>query len=183
MKHAVKGRQLNRDISNRRALFKNLMLEMVKYGHIKTTEAKAKAIQSSFEKLITKAKIGTVHNRRLIDQVLNRRDAVNKMVMEIAPKITRTSGYTRIIKLGHRRGDDAEIVKLELIDWQPAAAPEKVKKVAKNASKAKVKPEEESKSVVPTAMIEDKAVSKIKMPAVSSRGTKHIPQKHGGGGK
>ena len=121
MKHAVKGKQLNRDIKSRRSLFKNLMLSLIEHGQINTTEAKAKAVRTTFEKLITKAKVGSVQYRRLIDQMLNQRHAVNRLVDEIAPKIKRTSGFTRITKLGPRRGDAAEMVRLEIIDWKPTA--------------------------------------------------------------
>jgi large subunit ribosomal protein L17 len=139
MKHAVKGKQLNRDIGSRRSLFKNLTLALIEHGHITTTHAKAQAIRSSFDKLITKAKQGTLHSRRLIDKELNQRKAVNRLVDEIGPNIKRTSGFTRLIKLGMRRGDAAEMVKMEIIDWQP-----------KLAAKATTKKEKAVKEVVAT---------------------------------
>jgi large subunit ribosomal protein L17 len=175
MKHAVKGKQLNRDIGSRRSLFKNLMLALIKYGQINTTEAKAKAMRTSFEKLITKARVGSVQYRRLIDEVLNQHSAVNRLVDEIAPAMKRTSGFTRITKLGPRRGDAADMVRLEIIDWKP-----KVVVPVKKATKVKAK-------VVETTHIpkvDEKIVSKVKRPTATSTQVKHIPQKRiAGGGK
>ena len=174
MKHAVKGRQLNRDIDSRRSLFKNLMLSLIEHGQIRTTEAKAKAVRGSFEKLITKAKVGSVHYRRLIDKVLNQHTSVNRLVDEIAPKLKRNSGFTRITKLGPRRGDASEMVRLEIIDWKPEVVipVKKATKVKKTAKTEEVK------------QIEVPRIAKIKGPATSSVQAKHIPQKRiTGGGK
>lgn len=180
MKHAVKGKQLNRDVSSRRSLFKNLVLSLIEYGRITTTLAKAQSIRSSFDKLVTKAKTGTLHNRRLIERQLNQTKAVNKLVDEIAPAIKRTSGYTRITKLGMRRGDAADLVRMEIIDWQPKAAVAKVKPTAKKQSK---KEETVSEKSVVNAPREEKSVAKIKQPVVANATPKHVPQKRIAGGK
>jgi large subunit ribosomal protein L17 len=116
MRHHIVGYQLNRDSSHRRALYKNLMSALIEHHQIKTTLPKAKAIQGQFEKLITQAKDGSLHNQRLIDQVLNRRELVKQLVDEIAPLVkNRPGGYTRIVKLGQRLGDAALMVRLELV--------------------------------------------------------------------
>lgn len=188
MKHSVKGKQLNRNVHTRRALFKNLMLSLIEYGQIKTTQAKAKAIQGAFEKMLAKAKVGTIQNRRLIDETLNHRDAVNRLVDVIAPACNkRKGGDTRIVKLGNRRGDDAAMVRLEIIDWKPEVAVAPVKKAAKKTAKvAETKAKEEAKptGVLPSTKLEDKPINKVKRPVGASAQVKHIPQKRiAGGGK
>lgn len=186
MRHSIKGKQLNRDSGARRALFKNLMLALIERGRINTTEAKAKSVQASFEKLITKAKAGTVHHRRLIDEVLNQRPAVNKLVDVIAPAMKRTSGFTRVVKLGRRRGDDAEMVRLEIIDWQAKEAVKVSKKEAAKSDKAEPKtaPEEAKTSTIPAQVKPEEMVSKVKRSTGAEAQVKRIPQKRiAGGGK
>jgi large subunit ribosomal protein L17 len=179
MRHQVKGKQLNRDSSSRRALFKNLILALIDHGQINTTSAKAKAVQGSLEKLITKAKGGTLHERRQIDQVLNQRTAVNKLVDEIAPHIKRNSGYTRIIKLGERQGDAAAMVRLEIVDWQPKAVLTDKKKTEIKTEKVATK----TKTSGQPAASESTASTKVKQPRGSDAPAKHIPQKRMSGGK
>jgi large subunit ribosomal protein L17 len=180
MKHAVKGKQLNRDVTARRALFKNLTLSLIEHGHITTTLAKAQAIKSSFDKLVTKAKQGTLHNRRLIDRQLNQRLAVNRLVDEIAPQIKRASGFTRMTKLGMRRGDAAEMVKIEIIDWQPKVA---AASKAKQTTKKVAKEEPTSEKKVTSLPHEEKPITKVKLPTTATAAPKHVPQKRIAGGK
>jgi len=138
MRHQVKGRKLNRDAQHRKALFKNLITALILNGQIKTTEAKAKTVKGLFDKLMTHAKKATLNQRRLIDQALNKREIVNKLVDEIAPVSKRTSGYTRIVRIGRRLGDDAMMVRLELVD-------QVVKKDLKATEKAGTKTVKKSK--------------------------------------
>lgn len=187
MKHAVKGKQLNRNSSQRRSLFKNLMVSLITHGKIKTTHAKASAVRASFEKLITKAKRNTIHSRRLIDKQLNRRQLVNKLVDEIAPLINRPGGYTRITKIGQRRGDAAEMVMLEIIDYKPKAVVTKKAdkpKAAKKADKDSKKPElkKNNKPTVPSTL-ETAVASKHTKVSEASAQAKHIPQKRMSGDK
>ncbi len=187
MRHAVKGKQLNRDITSRRALFKNLSLSLIEHGSITTTKAKANALRGSFEKLITKAKKNTVHARRLIDQELNQTKAVNRLVDEIAPKLNRSSGFLKISKIGKRRGDDAEMVKLEILDWKPAVEAKSSKD--KEAAKAPTKKEEAKKPASSTAkktapVKDEKVVNKApRQPQSATTAAKHVPQKRISGGK
>lgn len=117
MKHRVSGKKLSRDRSHRKTLFKNLISGLVIHGQIKTTESKAKAIRGLVDKLITKGKTGTLHSKRLIGAFLQNKKAVSKIVDELAPLFKkRPGGFTRIVRLGKRRGDDAMMVKLELVD-------------------------------------------------------------------
>lgn len=141
MKHRVAGKKLARSRSHRKALFKNLLSALILYGEIETTESKAKATQRLFDKLVTKSKPGTLHARRTVDAFLNDRKTVNKLVDEITPNFkNRTSGFTRIIRLGKRKGDDAMMVKLELVE-KPEPKEEKPKK-----KKTKKKKDEKNKS-------------------------------------
>jgi large subunit ribosomal protein L17 len=135
MRHNVFGRKLNRDHNHRKALFRNLIASLVEYGSITTTMAKAKSVQAMADKLMTKAKVGDVHNQRMIGRFLTKRALVGKMVNELAPLTkSRTSGFTRIIKADFRRGDQAEMVKLEWVD-KVVAQPEPKEKPAKVAAK------------------------------------------------
>ena len=115
--HRVGGRKLSRKQGPRLSLFKNLTVSVIRYERVKTTEAKAKEISSRVEKMITLAKRGDLAARRsVVAQFPNEPLVVAKLFDEIAPKYAdRTSGFTRIVRLGQRRGDAAEIVQIELV--------------------------------------------------------------------
>ena len=117
MAHRIGGRKLSRKQGPRLALFKNLTVSVLRYERVKTTEAKAKEISGQVEKVITLAKRGDLSARRaVVAQFPNEPLVVNKLFDEIAPKYAdRTSGYTRIVHIGQRRGDAAEIVQIELV--------------------------------------------------------------------
>lgn len=120
MKHRVKGKKFNRDTNNRKALLRNLVRQLVENGFITTTGSKAKETKRLADKLINKAQTDTVSNRRLLHTFFGKRDVVNTLVERVAPLFTdRSSGFTRITSVGRRRGDNTEIVKLELVK-QPA---------------------------------------------------------------
>ncbi|OQY25633.1 MAG: 50S ribosomal protein L17 [Anaerolineaceae bacterium 4572_32.1] len=117
MRHRKAGRKLGRSGGHRRALYRNLITELFRHERIKTTEAKAKAIQSKAEKLITLGKRGTLHSRRLAAGRLNDKEIVKKVFDEIAPRYQeRKGGYTRILKLGRRQGDNARMALIELVE-------------------------------------------------------------------
>ena len=117
MAHRIDGRKLSRKQGPRLALYKNLAVSVLRYERVKTTEAKAKEIRGQVERLITIAKRGDLTARRLvISEFPNEPLVVNKLFDEIAPKYAdRTSGYTRIVRVGQRLGDAAPIVQIELI--------------------------------------------------------------------
>jgi len=116
MKHNRKGKKLGRVKAQRKALMRNLAESMVLYGGIRTTEAKAKALRPVIEPLVTKAKNGSVADRRNIMRVLFTKKAVNKLIHEIAPNYKeRNGGYTRIIKMGSRRNDGAPMARIEFV--------------------------------------------------------------------
>jgi len=144
MRHRVFGRKLNRDHNARKSLFKNLISSLIDNGQITTTEAKAKAVRGLMDKLVTRAKQGTLQSRRLLESFLQDKDLVNKMVDEIAPKFSkRPGGFTRILRLERRYGDNAEMVKMEFVETVEAGkhAPIEVKEtpVKKIATKAEKK--------------------------------------------
>ncbi|MCJ7793229.1 MAG: 50S ribosomal protein L17 [Candidatus Marinimicrobia bacterium] len=135
MKHRVAGKKLARDRSHRQALFKNLLSALILHGEIKTTESKAKVIQRLFEKLVTKSKLKTLHARRTVGIHLNNRRVVNKLVDEVTPQFkNRASGFTRIIRLGKRKGDDAQMVRLALVE-KPEVKEKPKKKEAEKPAK------------------------------------------------
>jgi len=123
MRHRYFGKKLSRDVKQRKALFKSLVNSLVIHGKIKTTEAKAKAVHGLVDKLITKGKTGTLHSRRLIAAFLQNKKAVNKIVDELGPLFKkRPGGFTRIVRLGRRQGDNAMMVNLELVEKPKAKA-------------------------------------------------------------
>ena len=116
MRHRKKGKQLRRTSEQKLALMKGLAKALIERGAIETTEAKAKELRPFIEKLITKAKTGTLHNRRLAGAKVPHRATADKLFQEIGPRFaTRKGGYTRILKTGHRKGDGAEMARIELI--------------------------------------------------------------------
>ena len=116
MRHRVAGRHLKRNTGMRRALFRNLISELIRHERIRTTEARARAIRGDAEKLITLAKRGDLHARRLVLRTITDPELVKKLFDEVAPRYAdRPGGYTRMIKLGPRQGDAAPMVLLELV--------------------------------------------------------------------
>lgn len=116
MRHRKAGRSLRRTSEQRLALLRNLATSLIEEGAIETTEAKAKELRPFVEKLITKARSGTLHARRLASRHVQKREAADKLFQELGPKFaTRTGGYTRILKTGHRKGDGADMARIELI--------------------------------------------------------------------
>src|SRR5512132_1379355 len=117
MRHQKAGRQLRRTSEQKLALMRSLAEALINNGAIETTEAKAKELRPFVEKLITKAKTGTLHARRLAGRHVQKREAADKLFKEIGPKFaTRPGGYTRILKTGFRKGDGAEMARIELIE-------------------------------------------------------------------
>ena len=116
MRHRKAGRQLRRTSEQKLALMRSLATSLIERGAIETTEAKAKELRPFVEKLITRAKTGTLHGRRLSGRHVQKRAVADKLFQEIGPRYaTRSGGYTRILKTGHRKGDGAEMARIELI--------------------------------------------------------------------
>src|SRR3990170_3333987 len=115
MAHRIGGRKLSRKTAPRLALYRNLIISVLRYEQIKTTEARAKEVRGQVERMITLAKGGTLAARRqIVAELPDEPLVIDKLINEIAPKYSdRTSGYTRIVKLGPRAGDNAPMVQLE----------------------------------------------------------------------
>jgi large subunit ribosomal protein L17 len=117
MRHRIAGRSLSRDKDHRRALFRNLITELLRHERIETTEAKAKAVRADVEKMITLAKRGDLHARRLAARTILDPDVTKKLFEKLGPRYKdRRGGYTRLFKVGPRQGDGAPIVIMELVD-------------------------------------------------------------------
>jgi large subunit ribosomal protein L17 len=116
MRHRAKGRQLSRTSTHKRAMLNNMATSLFEHGGIVTTTAKAKELRPFAEKLITLARRGDLHARRLVQQKIKNREIVGRLFTEIGPRFAgRPGGYTRILKLGHRVGDGAETARIELL--------------------------------------------------------------------
>jgi large subunit ribosomal protein L17 len=118
MRHGDKVNNLGRTASHRKALLSNLACQLIKYKKITTTLAKAKALRVYVEPLITKAKENTTHQRRVVFSYLQDKEAITELFSTVSDKVAgRPGGYTRIIKLGMRAGDNAELALIELVDF------------------------------------------------------------------
>ena len=117
MRHKVAGRKLGRDSAHRKALFRNLVTELFRHEEIRTTEAKAKAIRPQAERLITLAKRGDLHARRMAARDVQDPEILQKLFDELAGRYEdREGGYTRIYKLGPRQGDAAPMALISLVE-------------------------------------------------------------------
>jgi large subunit ribosomal protein L17 len=158
MIHRRKGRKLKRTASHRKALLSNLSVSLIKNKKIQTTLAKAKELRGYFEALVTKSKKAysareskkeySVHLMREVNKFLNDKGAVKTLFDEIAPKvIDRPGGYTRVLKMGRRQGDSAEIALIELVDYNLEQAEQKTKeKTAASESEKKPKTTKKTKT-------------------------------------
>jgi large subunit ribosomal protein L17 len=146
MKHKRGFNPLDRSAAHRKALHRNMVTSLFRYERIRTTKAKAREIRRSAEKLITRAKLDSVHNRRLVSARLFDEGIVAKLFTDIAVRMKeRPGGYTRIIKLGERAGDASEVVILELVDYKLDVDGTSEKKT-KKAAKAKAVKEDKKKN-------------------------------------
>ena len=124
MRHQRSGKKLGRTSAHRKALYSNLAGALIEHGRIRTTEAKAKAVKPFAEKMITLGTRGDLHARRQALAALRSNDVVHRLFADVAPRFAeRPGGYTRIVRLGQRQGDAAEMVYLELVDYEPVATP------------------------------------------------------------
>ena len=120
MRHQRAGRKLGRDSAHRKALYANLTASLIEHGRIKTTVAKAKEVRPVAEEMITLGRRGDVPARRQALKFLRSQDVVHKLFSEVGPRFAdRPGGYSRIVRIGPRPGDSAEMVYLELVDFLP----------------------------------------------------------------
>ncbi|MFL1011840.1 50S ribosomal protein L17 [Flavisericum labens] len=129
MRHGKKFNHLGRKTAHRKSMLANMACSLIEHKRINTTVAKAKALKQFVEPMITKSKEDTTHNRRIVMAKLRQKDAVTELFREVATKIAdRPGGYTRIIKLGNRLGDNADMAMIELVDYNEIYNAEKAKK-------------------------------------------------------
>ncbi len=147
MRHGKKINHLGRKTAHRKSMLANMACSLIEHKRINTTVAKAKALKQFVEPLVTKSKEDTTHNRRLVFTKLRSKESVAELFRDVAPKVgDRPGGYTRIIKLGNRLGDNADMALIELVDYNETynvTKPEK-KKSTRRAGRGKKSTSEET---------------------------------------
>ena len=161
MRHGKKDNHLGRKEGHRSSLLSNLAISLIKHKRLFTTLAKAKALRTYVEPLITKSKADSTHSRRIVFSYLQDKEAVTELFRDVSAKVAdRPGGYTRIIKTGNRPGDAAEMCMIELVDFNENLIKEKTapKKAAKSRRRggSKKKTEPKSKAETNAAATEDK---------------------------
>jgi large subunit ribosomal protein L17 len=143
MKHRVVGRRLDRTTEHRTAMFRNMVTSLLRHERITTTTPKAKELKRFADKIITLAKRATPHARRIANRDVRDVEVLNKLFETLGPRFkARAGGYTRIVKMGRRAGDAAEMSMIELVERTPPASAEG--EAPKKAKKAKAEPAEKS---------------------------------------
>lgn len=164
MLHRVAGKKLSRTKNQRTALFKGLASSLILHEKITTTEAKAKAVKPMIEKLVTRAKENSVHNRRLLLKEVGAENVVNKLLEVVGPKFKeRPGGYLRIVRLGNRLGDQAKMVSLMFVeDFSSIALAKKSESSKTKTNKEVVAAEETKAKISPTKKIKAKSKAVVK---------------------
>ena len=157
MRHGKKFNHLGRKTAHRRAMLANMACSLIEHKRINTTVAKAKALRQFVEPIITKSKSDTTHNRRVVFSYLRNKYMVTELFREVASKVAdRPGGYVRIIKLGNRQGDNADMALVELVDYNETYNPNGAKK-KKSTRRGKTK---KAATTTETSTIEDSKESK-----------------------
>lgn len=129
MNHLKSFRTLNRDAGHRKATLKSMMTALLRHERIRTTRPKALEVRRRAEKLITRAKLDSAHNRRIVRRQIEDKAVLAKLFTDVGPRFSsRAGGYTRILKLGQRSGDAAEMVLLELVERKTSEKPKRTRK-------------------------------------------------------
>lgn len=152
MRHNKAINHLGRKSGHRKALLSNMAASLILHKRITTTVAKAKALKSYVEPLITKSKDDTTHNRRVVFSYLKSKEAVSELFRVIAPKVAdRPGGYTRVLHVGFRQGDAAELALIELVDFNEAALASSAKAAKKTTRRSRAKKAEAAPAETPAA--------------------------------
>ena len=158
MRHAKKINHLGRKDAHRKAMLSNMATSLIMHKRISTTLAKAKALRMYVEPIVTRSKDDTTHSRRMVFSELQNKYAVTELFREISPKIMdRPGGYTRILKTGYRKGDNAEMCIIEFVDFNETYTVDKAKKKAtrtRRSSKKSAAPAENVAAEAPVAEVE-----------------------------
>ncbi|MBN2788973.1 MAG: 50S ribosomal protein L17 [Candidatus Delongbacteria bacterium] len=161
MRHNVKGRKLNKTASHRKAMFANMSAQLYEHKQIKTTLPKAKELRKYAEKMITLGKKGDLNSLRQALKFLRHKEVVYKLFNDIAPNYKeRNGGYTRVLKLGTRKGDAAEVAVIQLVEFdnETEIKPKKAKTEKVKADKPKVEEAVVEEAVVEEAVVEEAVV-------------------------
>lgn len=187
MRHGKKQNSLGRKSAHRKAMLSNMACSLIEHKRINTTVAKAKALRVFLEPIITKSKTDSTHSRRVVFSYLQNKEAVAELFREVSPKVAdRPGGYLRIIRLGNRQGDNAEMCMIELVDFNEVMVKEdKTKKTRRSrrgggsSTKAAVEASSTEKEEAPKAEGEVKAEAPKKeaKKATSKAETKAAPKK------
>ncbi|MEK9603797.1 MAG: 50S ribosomal protein L17 [Flavobacteriaceae bacterium] len=174
MKHGKKVNHLGRKVAHRKSMLANMACSLIEHKRINTTVAKAKALKQFVEPLITKSKSDTTHNRRLVFSALRNKYAVSELFRDVAQKIgDRPGGYTRVIKMGNRLGDNASMAMIELVDFNEVYNAEKTaskKSTRRSRSRKKTDNTEASvEATEATAQSAKKAETEPKAPAPEAK--------------
>ena len=152
MRHGKKFNHLGRTASHRKAMLSNMAASLIQHKRINTTLAKAKELKKYVEPLVTRSKSDSTHNRRMVFSYLQSKEAVTELFREVSVKVgDRPGGYTRIIKTGHRLGDNAEMAMIELVDFNEIYSNAK-KEVKKSTRRGRSKASDEEVVAAPVAV-------------------------------
>ena len=162
MRHNKAINHLGRKSGHRKALLSNMANSLILHKRITTTVAKAKALRSYVEPLVTKSKDDTTHNRRVVFSYLKNKEAVTELFRTIAPKIAeRPGGYTRILHVGFRQGDAAEMALIEFVDFNEAALASTEKAAKKTTRRSRAKKSEAAPAAATAAPAETPAAAPV----------------------
>ena len=182
MRHGKKFNHLSRKAAHRKAMLANMACSLIEHKRIKTTLAKAKALRVYVEPLITKSKEDTTHSRRTVFSYLKQKHAITELFSDIATKVAdRPGGYTRILKLSNRLGDNAQMAFIELVDYNEEYSTDKPKR--KKARRAKSKKVEDVIPVVEDAVIidDDSVVEETPVVEETNKANSNSKEKEGKG--
>ena len=174
MRHGNKVNNLGRKSAHRKAMLSNMACSLIQHKKINTTIAKAKALRTYVEPLLTKSKTDSTHSRRTVFSYLQNKDIVSELFREVAPKIAnREGGYTRIIRTGYRLGDNAEMCLIELVDFNELYTNEKAKKSTRRSRRGGARKEPLENAAVEEAVVVDEAIEQNA--ESSSESTEDVP--------
>lgn len=162
MRHGCKVNKLSRTQAHRAAMLSNMASSLILHKRIETTLAKARALRGYVEPLITKSKTDSTHQRRIVFSYLQNKEAVTELFREISAKVaTRNGGYTRILKTGRRQGDGAEMVMMELVDYNENLLKDTKPAKAKSTRRGRAKKTETTSSTPLEAKVEENNVEQV----------------------
>ena len=167
MRHGKKFNHLSRKAAHRKAMLANMACSLIEHKRIKTTLAKAKALRVYVEPLITKSKTDTTHSRRIVFSYLKQKEAITELFGDVSEKVSeRSGGYTRILKLSNRLGDNAQMAFIELVDYNDEYTTNKPK--AKRARRTKSKKNDNTNPLVEEAVVVEDVVESNKVDDIKS---------------